>query len=446
MNVNNLDLIFKAYDIRGIYGDTLTPEIAYKIGYAFADFVKSDQIIVGHDGRLSNEEMFIAISSGIKKKNKDILYIGTVPTDVVYSISGIKNLPGVIITASHNPKEWTGLKFCNSGAKPIGIETGLLDIKEKVRNLNIETNIVREFEKQIIIETYLEHINSIVDPKNLNPSINFAIDAGNGALGSVIDEITNSYNLNFDGLYMDIDGNFPNHPADPSDVNNLKELRELVLSDKKAFGVAFDGDADRAVFLDDFGNLISGSLMTAIVADWLNEKKENLKVVHNVNVSPSVVKYLSDKGISTIRSKVGHSYIKQIMREEDADFGGEHSAHFYLKENFYADSGIVTLLIFLQILSEKKIKASKLIDSYNFPPSSGEINFEVNNVEESLKKIENTFENKFDKLDGISYFSRDYWFNVRGSNTEPKLRLNAEAEDQKTLKELINKISNIIKV
>ncbi len=186
--------------------------------------------------------------------------------------------------------------------------------------------------------------------------------------------------------------------------------------------------------------------MTALVSDWLNEKKESLKVVHNVNVSPAVVKYLKGKGITTIRSKVGHSYIKQIMREEEADFGGEHSAHFYLKENYYADSGIVTLLIFLQILSEKNTNAAGLIDNYNFPPSSGEINFEVESVDESLKKIENSFKNSFDKLDGISYFDDNYWFNVRGSNTESKLRLNAEAGDEETLKALINKITNIIKI
>ena len=245
---------------------------------------------------------------------------------------------------------------------------------------------------------------------------------------------------------MEVDGNFPNHPADPSDPANLRELKELVISKNKAFGVAFDGDADRAVFLDDKGNLISGSLMTALVSDWLNEKKDNLKIVHNVNVSPSVVNYLKKNGITTIRAKVGHSYIKQVMREEDADFGGEHSAHFYLKENYYADSGIVTLLIFLQILSEKNVKASELIDSYNFPPTSGEINFEVTSVKESLEKIENSFENSFDKLDGISYFADNYWFNVRGSNTEPKLRLNAEAEDEETLNNLINEITNIIKV
>ena len=448
MSENKLDLIFKAYDIRGIFGETLTPEIAYKIGFAYADFVDSEKIIIGHDGRLSNKEMLNAVASGIKRNNKSILYIGTVPTDVVYSLSGIQNLPGVVITASHNPKEWTGLKFCNKGAKPIGIETGLLDIKEKVESFDIDNDIYIDidFKEENIVDTYIEHLNSIVKPVDIKNSISFIIDAGNGALGSVIEKLQNSYNLNFDELYMEVDGNFPNHPADPSDPANLKELKELVISKNKAFGVAFDGDADRAVFLDDKGNLISGSLMTALVSDWLNEKRDNLKIVHNVNVSPSVVSYLKKKGITTIRAKVGHSYIKQVMREEDADFGGEHSAHFYLKENYYADSGIVTLLIFLQILSEKNVKPSELIDSYNFPPTSGEINFEVKSVKESIEKIENSFENSFDKLDGISYFADNYWFNVRGSNTEPKLRLNAEAENQETLNELINEITNIIKV
>ena len=390
--------------------------------------------------------MLNAVASGVMKKNKSILYVGTVPTDVVYSLSGMENLPGIVITASHNPKEWTGLKFCNKGATPIGVETGLLDIKEKVENLDIDIEIQTEFQEEDIVHSYIEHLNSLVNPADVKNTISFIIDAGNGALGSVIEELHSSYKLNFDELYMEVDGNFPNHPADPSDPANLRELKELVVSKNKAFGVAFDGDADRAVFLDDKGSLISGSLMTALVSDWLNEKKDNLKIVHNVNVSPSVVNYLKKNGITTIRAKVGHSYIKQVMREEDADFGGEHSAHFYLKENYYADSGIVTLLIFLQILSEKNVKASELIDSYNFPPTSGEINFEVKSVKESLQKIENSFKNSFDKLDGISYFADEYWFNVRGSNTEPKLRLNAEAKDEETLNNLINEITNIIKV
>jgi phosphomannomutase len=184
--------------------------------------------------------------------------------------------------------------------------------------------------------------------------------------------------------------------------------------------------------------------MTAIISDWLLEKREIIKVVHNVNVPPTVVNYLSNKGVNMIRSKVGHSYIKQIMRDEDADFGGEQSAHFYLRENYYADSGIVTLLIFLQILSEKKQSPSELISSYSFFPSSGEINFAVKDVKDTIAKIEESFDKSFDKLDGISYFEDKYWFNIRGSNTEPKLRLNAEAENSELLNDLINKISNII--
>ena len=243
---------------------------------------------------------------------------------------------------------------------------------------------------------------------------------------------------------MDVDGNFPNHPADPSDENNLLDLKDKVISENLDFGVAFDGDADRSVFIDDKGNLISGSLMTCLISDWLFEKKSEIKIVHNVNVQPSVVEYLNNKGIETIRSKVGHSYIKKIMRDEDADFGGEHSAHFYLRENFYADSGILTLLIFLKILSEKNIKSSELVENYDFFPSSGEINYMVEDVEKSLKKIEDSFVGQFDKLDGISYFADDFWFNVRGSNTEPMLRLNAEAVNQKTLDSIIDEISNII--
>ena len=440
---NKLDLIFKAYDVRGIYGQTLTNDIAYNIGTAFSQFVESETIIVGHDGRNSNEEIFKCVAAGIISNNKKVFYIGTVPTDVVYSLSGLMNLPGMIITASHNPKDWNGFKFCNSGASPIGIETGLLEIK-KLASKDTTSFEQIEINKEEIITTYIDHLKTIVNPDNVDSSIKFAIDGGNGALGSVIKSLSSAYDLNYEGIYMDVDGDFPNHPADPSNPENLVELVNLVLQNNYEFGVAFDGDADRAVFSDNLGNIISGSIMTAIISDWLFEKRGDIKVVHNVNVPPTVVNYLSDKGVNTIRSKVGHSYIKQIMRDKDADFGGEHSAHFYLRENFYADSGIVTLLIFLQILSEKKQTPAELISSYNFFPSSGEINFTVKDVKESIAKVEENFENSFDKLDGISYFDENYWFNIRGSNTEPKLRLNAEAENSEVLTELINKITNII--
>ena len=444
MDENKLDLIFKAYDVRGVFNETITPKVGFKIGAAFASYVNSNEIIVGHDGRISNNEMFAAISSGIQSVNKRVLYVGMVPTDVVYTLSGIKNLPGLIITASHNPKEYTGLKFCNSGAVAIGQETGLKEIKKLAEKFYDDFNMLDLPEMQTLNQLYLEHFKNIVDPSEISDKVKFAIDGGNGVLGAIIEDLSESFSLNFEGIYMEVDGNFPNHPADPSNQDNLLDLKNKVLSQNFDFGVAFDGDADRSVFVDDKGNLISGSMMTCLISDWLFEKKSEIKIVHNVNVQPSVIEYLKDKGIETIRSKVGHSYIKKIMRDNDADFGGEHSAHFYLRENFYADSGILTLLIFLKILSEKNITSSELVQNYNFKPSSGEINYIVEDVETSLKKIENSFEGEFDKLDGISYFSRDFWFNVRGSNTEPMLRLNAEAADQKTLDIIIDKISNII--
>ena len=444
MNQNKLDLIFKAYDVRGIYGDTLTLETAYNIGVAFSEFVQSEKIIVGHDGRTSNLEIFNAIATGIKSKNKDVHYIGTVPTDVVYSLSGLLDLPGLIITASHNPKEWNGFKFCNRGASPIGVESGLLEIKKLASKNYALPLVLAESKKEDVTDIFINHLKEIVNPEHINSSIKFAIDGGNGAIGSVIDSLSSKYGLNYEGIYMDVDGTFPNHPADPSNPKNLEELVNLVLEKNYQFGVAFDGDADRAVFSDDKGNLISGSIMTAIISDWLLAKRGEIKVVHNVNVPPSVTSYLNKKGVNLIRSKVGHSYIKQIMRDEDADFGGEHSAHFYLRENFYADSGIVTLLIFLQILSEKNQSPSELISSYSFFPSSGEINFNVKNVDKSIAIVQNSFEKEFDTLDGISYFEDDYWFNIRGSNTEPKLRLNAEAKNIEILNELVNKIRNII--
>ena len=444
MDKNKLDLIFKAYDVRGVFNETITPEVGFKVGAAFASYVDSDEIIVGHDGRISNDEMFTAVSSGIQIMNKSVLYVGTVPTDLVYTLSGIKNLPGLIITASHNPKQYTGFKFCDKGAVAIGQETGLGEIKKIAKNFN-ENFKISNLPKEInMVDLYLEHFKKIVKTTEISEKVKFCIDGGNGVLGSIIQDLSKTYKLSYEGLFMDVDGNFPNHPADPSDENNLLDLKNKVLSNNLDFGVAFDGDADRSVFIDDKGNLISGSLMTCIISDWLLEKQSEIKIVHNVNVQPSVIEYLKSKGVETIRSKVGHSYIKKIMRDNDADFGGEHSAHFYLRENFYADSGILTLLIFLKILSEKNIKSSELLKKYEFMPSSGEINFTVVDVGLSLDKIENTFEGDFDKLDGISYFSEDFWFNVRGSNTEPMLRLNAEAVDQNTLDNLIVKISNII--
>ena len=441
---NNLDVIFKSYDIRGVFGNTLTTQDAYKIGYSFSQFVDSESILIGHDGRLSNIEMLNAVGSGISSNSKSIVYVGLVPTDVVYYLSGLLELPGVIITASHNPKEYNGLKLCNSGAVPIGEHSGLLEIKNNIKN--IDHGVINDLKLKTNneLDLYFEHIQKLVKPEKLNSQIKFGVDGGNGAIGSIFDDLSKIYKFNCEKLYMEVDGNFPNHPADPSNKENLKEVIKLVQDKELNFGVAFDGDADRAVFIDDTGKVVSGSMMTTLIADYLSETNSNLKVVYNVNVSPHALSILESKNISLFRCKVGHSNIKAMMKELEADFGGEHSAHFYYKDNYFADSAILTLLIFMSIVSERGEKVSSMIDKYNFPPTSGEINFEVKDVDSSLEKIKRVFTGNFDELDGLSYFDENFWFNVRGSNTEPKLRVNIEAPSQKILDEVLEKISTTI--
>ena len=441
---NNLDVIFKSYDIRGVFGETLTLQDAYKIGYSYAEFVDSKSILIGHDGRLSNMEMLNAVASSIYNCGKSVLYVGLVPTDVIYSLSGLLELPGVIITASHNPKEYNGLKLCNSGAVPIGEHSGLLEIKNNIKNLDFDEISNLHLETNNELDLYFEHIQKLVKPEKVNSQIKFGVDGGNGAIGSIFDDLSTIYNFDCEKLYMEVDGNFPNHPADPSNLDNLKEIIKLVQEKKLDFGVAFDGDADRAVFIDDTGKVVSGSMMTTLIADYLSEKKDNLKVVYNVNVSPHALSILDSKNISLHRCKVGHSNIKAMMKELEADFGGEHSAHFYYKDNYFADSAILTLLMFMTIISERGDKVSTMIDKYNFPPSSGEVNFVVEDVESSLEKIKTVFAGDFDELDGLSYFDENFWFNVRGSNTEPKLRVNIEAPSQKILDEVLEKISTTI--
>ena len=441
---NNLDVIFKSYDIRGVFGDTLTLQDAYKIGYSFSQFVEADSILIGHDGRISNIEMLDAVSSGIINNQKSIVYLGLVPTDVVYSLSGLLDLPGVIITASHNPKEYNGLKLCNAGAVPIGEHSGLLEIKNNIESINFGEINSFQIEKNNELDLYFEHIQKLVGSEKINNKIKFGVDGGNGAIGSIFNDLAKIYSFNCDELYMDVDGNFPNHPADPSNKENLQEIIKLVQENSLDFGVAFDGDADRAVFIDDEGKVVSGSMMTTLIADYLSEKNNNLKVVYNVNVSPHALSILESKGVTLFRCKVGHSNIKAMMKELKADFGGEHSAHFYYKDNYFADSAILTLLMLMSIVSERGEKVSTMIDKYNFPPTSGEINFTVKNVDNSLKKVKTVFSGNFDELDGLSYFGEDFWFNVRGSNTEPKLRVNIEASSQKILDEVLEKISTNI--
>ena len=444
MTKNKLDLIFKSYDIRGVFGDSIDQDIVYKIGKAFAEFITGDTIIIGHDGRISNIKMLDAFTSGIKSINKEIIYIGLVPTDVVYSLSGLLKKPGAIITASHNPKNYNGLKLCNAGAIPIGENSGLKDIK-KLADTNNEIYIEKfQNNDKYVFSEYYEHLKNLVSPESISQKLNFGIDGGNGVFGAIFDSLNDIYKFNVKSIYLEVDGNFPNHPADPSDESNLTDLKNLVVDNDLDFGIAFDGDADRGVFIDDLGRVISGSMMTVLITEFLSSQKKEFRVVHNVNVSPHALNMMKNNNVELHKCKVGHSNIKKMMRDVDADFGGEHSAHFYYRNNFYADSAILTLLIFMKMLSKNKKKISSVIDNYNFPPCSGEINFVVEDVNRSINKIESIFEGEFDKTDGLSCLHQNFWFNVRGSNTENKLRINVEAVTQEILDQVLEKISSSI--
>jgi len=440
---DKLDSLFKAYDVRGVYPEELNDQLAYDIGIAFGSFVKEDRVIVGHDARLSSDKIFHAFSSGLIHSGKKIKYIGLVPTDVVYSMSGLRNLPGAMITASHNPKEWNGFKFCNAGSRPIGIETGLQDIK-LLMDTSSGYSELSNFILEDIFDEYVSHIYSIVDPSTINKKIKIGIDAANGVAGAFVPKLLDTYGINYSGIFLEPDGNFPNHPADPSNVENLQDLIELVVDNNLDLGVAFDGDADRTVFVDQQGTVLSGSTLTGIIGEWYLEAYPKSKIVHNLNVSPEVLDHLTSKGAVLIRSRVGHSYIKKLMHEEEAIFGGEHSSHFYFKDNYYADSGNLTLLTLLLIMTQKNKTLYELSKDYQKKFSSGEINITVGDSIKSINNLKEKFVNKYDELDGISVKEEGIWFNVRSSNTESKIRINIEADTKEKLNETLELLKEVL--
>ena len=440
--------IFREYDIRGIVPEQINEFSIKAIASAIARKCSDERVnelALGRDGRLSGEKILKLLSRELQSLGINIVNVGVVTSPLLYfAAKKLNSKSGVMITGSHNPKNYNGLKLCNAGAIPIGENSGLMDIK-KLADRNVEIHIEKfKINDKHLGNEYYEHLKNLVSPESISQKLNFGIDGGNGVFGAVFDTLNNIYKFNVKSIYLEVDGNFPNHPADPSDESNLTDLKNLVIDNDLDFGIAFDGDADRGVFIDNLGRVISGSMMTVLISEFLSSQKNEFRVVHNVNVSPHALKMMKNNNIELYKCKVGHSNIKKMMRDVDADFGGEHSAHFYYRDNFYADSAILTLLIFMKLLSSNKEKLSSIIDNYNFPPSSGEINFSVEDINESISKIESIFEGEFDQTDGLSCLHRNFWFNVRGSNTENKLRINVEADTQEILDQVLEKISSSI--
>lgn len=440
----DLSNIIKAYDVRGIVPSQFDAPIASRIGAAFGRFVQSDAVIVGHDCRLSSPMIRDALIAGITSQGVDVTLIGEIPTDLLYYASGALDMPGVVITASHNPGEYNGLKFCQPGAAPIGDDTGLRDIRAMAEaGLDPVGNqgIVKSVDMK---PGYIEHVVSVTGAEAIAP-LRVAVDGGNGMAGAVLPAVFERFAAEMLPLYLEPDGTFPNHPADPLRPENLVDLTRLVTSEGVDLGVAFDGDADRAFFVDDRAVPLPGSTTTAIIAEWFLRQYPGEPVVHNLICSKAVPEVILRAGGVPVRTKVGHSYIKQVMAESGAVFGGEHSGHYYFRDNYRADSGIMAMLVLLRVLSDAGGKLSDLRQQYEPYAQSGEINFTVADVAVSSQAVASAFsDHDQDALDGLTVDIGDRWFNVRPSNTEPVLRLNVEAPTAAGVAELVATVAAII--
>lgn len=441
----DLDRIFKAYDIRG-RTDTgeVTPAVARDIGAAFARFAGAPRVAVGRDCRHSSPEMAGALIDGVLSQGVGVLDLGEVATDIVYYVSGAQSVAGAMITASHNPPEYNGIKLCLPGAAPVGAETGLGKIKADVET-GVEAAPTRgELVAMDPVPGYVDHLLAIVDPDALSP-LRVAVDGGNGMAGVVVERVFDRIPAQLIGLYLEPDGDFPNHPADPLQPENLRDLQNLMAEQSPDLGVAFDGDADRAFFIDDAGRPVSGSTTTALIARWFLARRPGASIVHNLITSRAVPETVRAHGGTPVRTRVGHSFIKAVMKDTGAVFGGEHSGHYYFQDNFRADSGMLAMLVLLQVVSEAGRPLSELRGEVEPYMASGEINFRVEDQMAALEEVARTFADaEIDRLDGLTVSWPDRWFNLRPSNTEPLLRLNAEGPDTEAVDDLVGRVSAIL--
>lgn len=439
-------VVFKAYDVRG-RTDTgeIDAELYRLTGAALVDLVQAVRIAVGRDCRATSPDFFAAMADGINSAGADVIDLGEVPTDAVYFYAGAHDVPGAMITASHNPPEYNGLKLCRAGAVPIGEQTGLAEIKLAVETGSVPTSeTVGGIEHADVIPDYVNHLFSIVRPDEIGP-LRVAVDAGNGMAGVAIGDVFDRLQAEIEGLYLDPDGSFPNHPADPLVPENLKDLEKLVGEGEFDLGVAFDGDADRAFFLDDQAEPLSGSTVTALIARSLLAANAGAPVVHNLITSKAVPEIIRECGGEPIRTRVGHSFIKQVMAESGAVFGGEHSGHYYFRDNFRADSGMLAMLVLMRVLTTEDRPLSEVRREVERYAASGEINFDVFDQKASMEKVESQMSAaSIDHLDGLTVDFGDEWFNLRPSNTEPLLRLNVEAPDMGRVHALVDRVREIL--
>jgi phosphomannomutase len=426
--------IFKAYDIRGIYPDELNEQIAYKIGRAFATLLNPNQVIIGRDMRLSGESLANAIINGILDQGANVLDIGMISTDQFYFACGTRGYPGVMVTASHNPKAYNGFKMVRKMPHLLSGDEGIQDIRKLVENEEFSKSGKKgSFQSEDIEEAYVSKILSLIDPQALSP-IKVVADTANGMVGPILSEIYRRLPVELIGLYLEPDGNLPNHGLDPLQPENRAELQRKVVEEQADIGFAFDGDGDRFFTIDDRGLFVPGDFLTAIIADYLLETRPGAKIIYDVRASWAVPDTIRKAGGVPLMERVGHAFMKERMAQEKALFAGEVTGHYYFDEFFCADSGILPSLILLELLSKRNIRLSELLipleQEYFI---SGEINSKVGDVQTRIRELTHKFKNGEQyTLDGISVIYPSWHFNVRPSNTEPLLRLNLESIESQT--------------
>jgi phosphomannomutase len=442
--------LFKAYDIRGLVGTELTSPIAQGVGRALGDWLpKSGPVAVGYDMRPDSRDLAAAVREGLVQSGRDVIDIGEVASDMIYYAVGVLGTAGgAMITASHNPGAYNGIKLCGFEARPISIETGLADLRDAIEADDYKVNTHRgEITKRKIMDAWVTHALSFVSAAEW-PAYHIAVDAGNGMGGEVMPHLEGKTPLEIEPMFYKLDGSFPNHPANPMVAANLadevKEIQKLRLD----FGVAFDGDGDRAFLVDETGRVVPGHIMSAFLAKYFLQHNPGANIIYDARNSRLVVDVITENGGHAIKSRVGHSFIKQAMRDNNAPFGGEFSGHFYFRDNYFADSGLIGALVAIQVLSESKKTLSGLVHDYaKRYARSDELNFKVEDKEGMLHKLEIMFKDgKSDHFDGLTVNYPEWWFNARASNTEPYLRLNVEATTPEVLQEKLTLLREILSV
>ena len=440
--------IFKAYDIRGLVGTELTPDFTFATGAAFARFVMQERepgtIVIGQDMRPSSPQLADAFSAGVTSLGLDVIRMGLASTDMLYFAAGKLNMPGAMFTASHNPAQYNGIKLCLSGARPIGKESGLLAIENFVQSGSpvAIANVGKESERNMLAD-YVKHLHTLVDVSGIR-KLKIVIDAGNGMAGYTAPAIFDGLNVEVIPMFFELDGSFPNHEANPIDPKNLKDLQKAVKKHGADIGLAFDGDADRCFLVDEKGEIVNPSDLTALIADRELKKSPGSSIIYNLISSRAVAEVIEENGGIALRSRVGHSYIKALMAQSGAIFGGEHSGHFYFKDFWKADSGALAALHAIAALGTSKGSLSKLLKPYQRYFSSGEINSQVKDAEKAMSIIEEKYAGlesvTIDHLDGLTVNGDTWWFNLRPSNTEPLLRLNVEAKSLARMEKITDEV------